>query len=79
MKEECLKMKANNNKNFCVQAWFEDLKKKIDVLEKLKEVKFDGRALKDEAYVLCVVYLDQLSNRFQTIKKMATDGGFVIY
>ncbi len=62
-------MEENNfNTKDSVNAWFDDLKKKIDVLPELKGTKRDGRYLEDEAYILCIVYLDQLSNRFQGIK-----------
>ena len=49
-------------------TWFEDLEKKIAVLPLLKETECDRRFLKDEAYTLCLVYLDWLSNGFQTCK-----------
>lgn len=54
-----------SQKKFFADAWFEDLKRKIDVLPELKEMQLNNRVLKEEAYILCIVYLDQLSNRFQ--------------
>lgn len=56
-----------SNQEIAANAWFDDFKNKIEFLSRLKKCKSNGRSLKEEAYILCVVYLDQLSNRYQNV------------
>lgn len=55
-------------------AWFDDFKDKLNVLLQLSQLNLNSsldkqsRTLREEAYILCVVYLDQLSNLYKKCK-----------
>ncbi len=50
-------------------AWFTDYAEKINFLKILQQEKFVNKRRKDEAFILCTAYLDNLSNLYQKIKK----------
>lgn len=62
-------MDTIEDKEFFAKAWLEDLKRHIDRLPVLYEngSKLDNKDWKEEAFTLCIVYIDRLSNRFKPV------------
>lgn len=61
-------MNSIEDRQFFADAWFKALKKKIDRTSMLFQNgnKLDSSSWEDEAFILCVVYLDRLSNRIKS-------------
>ncbi len=47
------------------EFWFKALESKISFLPLLTKKEFNERSLEDEAYILCIVYLDWLSSGYK--------------
>jgi hypothetical protein len=53
---------TNPDKAFFVKAYFEQVRLRIERLAKLRSEKLGGVSFKDEALILCLVYIDSLAS-----------------
>jgi hypothetical protein len=54
----------NPDKLFFIQAYFDDLSTRIENLKKLSSGQIEGQSFRDEALILCLVYIDGLASNY---------------
>jgi hypothetical protein len=52
------------DKLFFIQAYFDDLSTRIENLKKLSSGQIEGQSFRDEALILCLVYIDGLASSY---------------
>jgi len=52
------------DKLFFIKAYFDALSALIENLKKLNSVQIDGQSFRDEALILCLVYIDGLASSY---------------